>query len=275
MSTITASQVMRATSWADLNLPHDASGLKSAQRAVHPDICSEPSAHDAFTKLPILFHAPDMDLRLAKGKFMGGSVEWKFDIQDQDLTSHAESMQRSVHNQPDGALWAPSGSVMSSTLTNTYGNGWWFLRDFKKLDARTVVWVAKRLMAAISVAEKAGIVHGDINENTVALNPSQHGLMLDGWWTAVEVGETLQVRPDAPTLNKYLNGAAVDSKFSVSQASKLLLKHECGNLESHIKAMWVNPTTPQKAFRIVDEKSREAFGKPTWHELAEPKTKGI
>lgn len=266
---------MRATSWADLNLPHDAKGLRSAQRAVHPDVCLEADAHDAFTKLTVLFEAPDMDLRLAKGSFKGGKVEWKFDTHDQDLADLAHKAHNKIRKVKDGELWVAESSLLGTTLTNTYGDGWWFLRSFPKLDERTVVWVVKRLMAVITLAEKAGMVHGDINKNTVALNPSLHGLRLDGWWTSVNIGESLQVKPDAETLTKYLRGAEVDAKLSVSQAAKMLLDNNCGVLEPLLEKFWTNPPTPQEAFQKLDDASRAKFGKPTWHELKEPKSKGI
>jgi hypothetical protein len=275
LSSITPTKVMQAKNWADLNLTHDRAGLRSAQRAVHPDVCPDPQASDAFTRLEVLFHAPDADLRLARGTFKGGSVEWKFEVQDKDLAEKAYHFQKEIRNQADGSLWVPSPSLDGVTLTNSYGDGWWFLDSFSKLDERTVVWVVKRLMAAIAVADKVGIVHGDINPKTVALSPSRHGLQLDGWWTGVHHGEPLAVKPTAPTLTKWLNGAGASSKLSVSQAAKMMLDHDCGALRGLLASLWTQPKDPSIAFRELDEASKAKFGKPQWHELAEPNTKPI
>ena len=61
-----------------------------------------------------------------------------------------------------------------------------------------------RLLAVIHLAERAGWIHGDIAPGVIALNPVEHGLRLDGWWTAVRSGHRLvavsYTHPTPPTI---------------------------------------------------------------------------
>lgn len=267
--------VLTARRWADLGLPHDQAGLRVAQRAVHPDMCSEAGAADAFMRLKSLFNAPDVDLRIATGTYGSGAVTWAFGDADADLAEVAWSAHRDIR-ATDG-LWAAEATLNSdhTTLTCDYGPGWWWLSDFGVLDERTVVWVAKRLMALAAIAAKHNVVHGDIHPATVALLPAGHGLRLDGWWTGVRVGLPLAVRPVAPTLGRFTKGAPATPELMVSQSAKMLLDHEAGPLTKTLNDLWLRPTGPDAAFHTIDRIAHDAFGKPTWHPLAAPTTKGI
>jgi hypothetical protein len=49
------------------------------------------------------------------------------------------------------------------------------------LDARDVAWMWRRLLVAIGVAHRAGVVHGAVLPDHVLIQPEQHGLVLVGW----------------------------------------------------------------------------------------------
>lgn len=267
--------VLSAKRWADLGLPHDKTGLRQAQRLMHPDVNHDPDAGTAFQRLFELFNAPELDLRLAKGTMNGGSVIWTFDAADADLAEVALSAHRSIRNHK--SMWAAEATLSAdrTELTCGYGDGWWWLSDFGTLDERTVVWVAKRLMALAAIADNCDLVHGDINPSTTVLMPSEHGLRLDGWWTCVRVGEPLSVRPAAPTLARFTKGAPATPELMVSQAAKMLLGHDTGPLTDVLNDLWLRPINPNLAFFAIDAAAVKAFGKASWHPLHAPSAKGI
>ncbi len=49
------------------------------------------------------------------------------------------------------------------------------------LDARDVAWMWRRLLVAIGVAHRAGVVHGAVLPEHVLIEPREHGLVLVGW----------------------------------------------------------------------------------------------
>lgn len=271
--TVKVSDVLKAKRWSDLGFAHDQSGLRAAQREFHPDVCHEANAAEAFIRLKTLFELPDIQTRKADGRFVGGKIAWTFDRDDIDLAQKAVRAQKAMSVESD--LWVPQPELGGETLTCTYGEGWWPLRDFQ-LDERSVVWVAKRLMAVSTIASKLNLVHGDINPKTAMILPEQHGLRLDGWWTSVADGEVLEVLPEAPTPTKWLNGSAATPKLMVAQSAKMLLgNHDCGPLKDVLKDLWLRPTSPQTAFETIDTTAKTAFGANSWHPLSQPNVEGI
>lgn len=49
------------------------------------------------------------------------------------------------------------------------------------LDGRDAAWMWRRLLVAIGVAHRAGVVHGAVLPAHVLIEPDQHGLVLVGW----------------------------------------------------------------------------------------------
>lgn len=49
------------------------------------------------------------------------------------------------------------------------------------LDAREVAWMWRRLLVAIGLAHRAGVVHGAVVPDHVLIEQEQHGLVLAGW----------------------------------------------------------------------------------------------
>jgi hypothetical protein len=60
------------------------------------------------------------------------------------------------------------------------------------LDARDVAWMWRRLLVAIGLAHRAGVVHGAVLPDHVLIQPEQHGLVLVGWCYAA-IGPTDRV----------------------------------------------------------------------------------
>ena len=269
--------VLNATSWDQLGLERDKTGLRKAQVRVHPDVCKHPQANLAFTKLKSLFHAPDVSLRLAAGRFGGGSIYWSFDALNSDLLDRAEKAQNALWKSSEPVQWVPEPHRNKLTLESRYGPGWWLLSAFKELDERTIAWIWRRLLTVIHLAEREGWVHGDINANTVALLPSEHGLRLDGWWTAVPFGASLEVSPYAFTLPRYLSGNPTDTELSVSQSAALLL--ESGKtspaLGKFLYEMRLRPIPVEKAVHRGEAALKKDFGGSKWHPLPAPPSKSI
>jgi hypothetical protein len=60
------------------------------------------------------------------------------------------------------------------------------------LDARDVAWMWRRLLVAIGLAHRAGVVHGAVVPDHVLIEPDQRGLVLVGWCYAA-IGPTDRV----------------------------------------------------------------------------------
>jgi hypothetical protein len=163
----------------------------------------------------------------------------------------------------------PSASLLVQYAARA--EDWWFASAFERLDGRTAVWVAKRFAAAIIEAAAMGWVHGDIHPGTVVICPAEHGLRLDGWWSAVRLGERLTVKPAAPTPPRWLGGAGASEQLSVAQAAAYLRtvtapKRLIEVFDEHA----TNPGSAGQFFSDVREVAHRVYGKAVWHELAEP-----
>lgn len=282
MATPTVEAVLSASSWADLGLPRTRASLRTAARAVHPDLCSDPRAGRAFARLNDLFAAPEHALRVATAQRAGpGVLRWTPRSSFDDLADVARQAMADVAATTPGAAprfatWTLPGPGVTVAYAQAGadepGQRWWFLRDFPRLDSRTGVWVAKRLAAAVAAAERAGWVHGDIHPATVVLDPAGHGLRLDGWWSAVRLDERIAVAPTAPTPPRWLGGAAADATMSVAQAAAMLVERCAADepLRTVLARHAVDPGTPVQLHDDVDRAARALYGAPSWHVLADP-----
>lgn len=278
--TITVDEVLSAAKWQDLGVPRTDDSLRALRKRLHPDVCRDPGATDAFTRLEALFNMPEFDLRVASGERSGNGIRWTVKDGFKDLEAVAVRVMGDLSHCPEPRFFtrvtagAPGIHVRYAEET---GERWWFLKDFGSLDSRTVVWVAKRISAAIRVADKSGWAHGDIHPGTVVLLPSQHGLKLDGWWGAVKNGQKLVASPTGKTPNRYLRGAVADSALSVGQAAAMLLG--ISNPDAAIKAVLVkhssNPGDALAFFNEMDSAAKRTYGEPKWHPLPEPTTPSI
>lgn len=268
--------ILESSRWSEIGFPHTKEGLRKAQAQVHPDICHDPRANDAFIKVTELFNSPQIDLRLAAGYYDNGSIKWVFEPSNYDLRDSALRIQRKIWESTDKVKWVPKPSVQKNNLISEYGEGWWVLSDFKKLDERTSVWIWRRLLAVISVAEKCGYVHGDINSNSVVVHPKEHGLRLDAWWTAVDLNTPLQVSPVASTPPAFLSGNDCNAELSISQASSMLLTYDVAeNLRELLTEWRLRPVSVEEAYKQSNNAIEKDFGESQWHELSHPDSPSI
>ncbi len=54
------------------------------------------------------------------------------------------------------------------------------------LDARDVAWMWRRLLVALGLAHRAGVVHGAVLPDHVLIEPAEHGLVLANWCYAAD-----------------------------------------------------------------------------------------
>lgn len=276
---LTPAAVLAATRWAELGVPRTPAGLRALRRALHPDLCTDPLAGAAFAHVTALYDGPDVALRLATARRDGpGRLVWTPVPGFEDLLDVADrahgDLARTRHPRFFTRMAPAPGA--SHTRLVTYDDGgtarWWFLADVGRLDSRTAVWVAKRLAAAIEQAAEVGWVHGDIHAGTVVLCPEEHGLRLDGWWSAVRLGDRLAVAPRAPTPPRWLGGARVDPCLAVAQAAATVLEvaDVDAPLADVLRRHATGPGLPSALVRDVDGAARSLYGAPAWHPLPEP-----
>ena len=276
--------VLAAAAWSDLpGYPRDARGLRRLQRELHPDVNPDPRAADAFARIEVLFNAPDVVVHLARGRKRSGAMEWDLGAGNEDLAATAVVAARDVLRQPnpDGSAptvqWVPTPAASGHVLTSDYGPGWWLLTDFPALDAATAAWVWNRLLAVISMAERAGWIHGDIAPGVIALDPAEHGLRLDGWWTAVRPGHRLVVAPTSTTPPAYKGGKRADAQLSLAQAASSLLERSAPSpkIKNLLLQTSLRPAGLPKTLKHTRGALHADFGRRAWHELAAPSAVAI
>ncbi|MET7875677.1 serine/threonine protein kinase [Micromonospora profundi] len=59
------------------------------------------------------------------------------------------------------------------------------------LDARDVAWMWRRLLVALGLAHRAGVVHGAVLPRHVLIEPAAHGVVLVDWCFSAPVGSTI------------------------------------------------------------------------------------
>ncbi|MGW2626495.1 serine/threonine protein kinase [Micromonospora taraxaci] len=59
------------------------------------------------------------------------------------------------------------------------------------LDARDVAWMWRRLLVALGLAHRAGVVHGAVLPRHVLIEPDAHGVVLVDWCFSAPVGGTI------------------------------------------------------------------------------------
>ncbi|MGI5524841.1 serine/threonine protein kinase [Micromonospora sp. CA-259024] len=59
------------------------------------------------------------------------------------------------------------------------------------LDARDVAWMWRRLLVALGLAHRAGVVHGAVLPRHVLIEPDAHGVVLVDWCFSARAGSTI------------------------------------------------------------------------------------
>lgn len=268
----TVDQILKARTWRDLNA--NRSDIKSLRKSMHPDVNHDPKAHDAFIRLNELFRKADIETRYATGLRIGGIIEWRPQPSFLDLHKNALTAMEKL-SRTKGSLFLP---VVDEATSDSYsvnlGSGWYLLDDFDSIDARSTVWIAKRMLAAIIYF--GDILHGDINSANVLIHPEMHGLIIEGWQASVRAGTPLICKPSyAPT--KYLGGAPADQQLSVAQAMDVLTKRFSD--DSLLSELYVenrlSPQSPAALFDKIDKTAQKLFGPNKFHKLDKPNIKEI
>lgn len=272
---VSVAEVLSAKTWRALKMPKTKDSLRDLQRALHPDVNPDPQANDAFAKAMSLFEGPDFMLRVANGTATESHlIGWNptKDFGDRNIVAVRALEQLAKLPDEFRRFFPKIHDFGPDHITVAYGEGWWFVEDFPEFDSRTSVWIAKRGAAAIKKAAESGIVHGDINPKTVVLLPSQHGLMLDGWWHSVKLGSRLALKPEAPTPARYFGGAEADEKLMVAQFAAMLTSRSNPDkvlLEAFKKAS-LGTMDAEKFFNLVSDAATKLYGPASWHELNVP-----
>lgn len=60
------------------------------------------------------------------------------------------------------------------------------------IEGRDVAWMWRRILVALGFAHEVGIVHGAVTPDHVMIHPEEHGLVLVGWGSSVNVGEVIE-----------------------------------------------------------------------------------
>lgn len=266
--------VLHARSWRELNIPKTRENLRDLQRNFHPDVNNDPNAHEAFVKVMSLFEGPDFMLRVVEGiSTEAHLIGWRMHNSFDDRKIVAVRALEQLAQLPDkfNRFFPKIHDFGPDHLTVSYGEGWWFLDDFGKFDSKTAVWIAKRAAAAVLKASEVGLVHGNINPKTVVLLPSEHGLMLDGWWHSVKSGERLQLKPEAHTPAKYFGGAPADEQLMVAQLAAMLTdRAEADKLLAETFKKFSIGGKAKDFFNEVDTVAKKLYGPPSWHVLENP-----
>jgi serine/threonine protein kinase len=58
------------------------------------------------------------------------------------------------------------------------------------IGGRDIAWMWRRLLVAVGFAHEVGIVHTAISPDHIMIHPDEHGLVLVGWGTSTEMGDT-------------------------------------------------------------------------------------
>ncbi|MDR3359266.1 MAG: hypothetical protein LBO20_01125 [Bifidobacteriaceae bacterium] len=98
----TLAQLLAATAWRELALPHDKATLRRLQRRIHPDLCRHPAAGEAFAHLQDLYDQGEFSLRVAQAERQGpGRLRWTLRPGFEDLAlacdQACERLERARH----------------------------------------------------------------------------------------------------------------------------------------------------------------------------------
>lgn len=123
--------------------------------------------------------------------------------------SFADDAMRKEHERYlPGEDWTPYATADDRVLYVRVKKaaGMILLRDLVqhmgKLPAVHVAWITSSLLALSCYLDWAAVVHGDINEGTLFVDPAQHAVsLLGGWWYAARAGVKLVAAPST-TLNE-------------------------------------------------------------------------
>jgi serine/threonine protein kinase len=175
---------------------------KQMAKIIHPDVCHEPGAKDALTKLN------QWKEELEKGKIHyddAGIVTYK--ILNSNIEGNLPVLQQSLNNFnklksfkekididfqryiPNKALLTPNNdkSKLDLSLTNRCIP----ISSIGTLPQVHVNWILSRMLEFIGYIHKKGYVHAGINPDSVYVEPKNHGINVISFYHMAEVNKKL------------------------------------------------------------------------------------
>lgn len=189
-------------------------------RLTHPDACpGDGPAAAAFARLAALWQRRDSDVSraavTARGdlanlyRMRGGLLKLPRDPADNDLMDREAAALARLRRDTEPRLAAYLPELVEvrrirdpRTGAERRGNLLAELSEFRSLadvrtafpagiDPRDAAWMWRRLLVAIGVAHRAGLVHGAVLPEHVLIHPAEHGLVLVDWCYSGPAGSPL------------------------------------------------------------------------------------
>jgi hypothetical protein len=111
----------------------------------------------------------------------------------------ADKFSAYIPNLIDSFLYEKGGVVRQANIFERQ-MGWYSLEEVHAaypggIDPKDMAWMWRRLLVSLGFAHINGVIHGAVLPKNIWILPEQHGLRLDGWWSAVfhpeETGERI------------------------------------------------------------------------------------
>ncbi len=90
------------------------------------------------------------------------------------------------------------------------------------LDPRDAAWMARRLLVAVGVAHRAGLVHGAVVPDHVLIHPGEHGLVLVDWCYATVPGE-----PVPALIDRYRDWYPAEATTGAGPGTDIAMAAQC------------------------------------------------
>jgi len=125
------------------------------------------------------------------------------------------------------------------------------------IDARTAVWIWRRLLDLLAWIHENGVVHANVRPEHVLVHPRDHGAVLVGWSRATLLekrrGATEDILGSTESLRYVLGGAIPSPLQSVLDSAERGFESDASRLNEMIRVA-----------------AREAFGAPKYHPFTMP-----
>ncbi|GAA2908584.1 hypothetical protein GCM10010517_75020 [Streptosporangium fragile] len=126
------------------------------------------------------------------------------------------------------------------------------------LDPRDAAWIWRRLLVAIGVAHRVGVVHGAVFGHHVLVHPIDHGLVLVDWSQSVPAGTPITAlvarhRDDYPpeVLARKPATPATDIRLATRCVAALMGERVPGPIRHFVRGSLLGP--PDDAWRLLAE----------------------
>lgn len=189
---------------------------RALARLVHPDTAG-PRGTEAFARLSRLWHERGT-IRSAKGEYSTATLEYRGDLANlyrvpgghlklvrdpscNDLMAREAAALRRLaeygdprylpyvprlvdafrHRAGPSATTASRGNVIATSARNLHSLAEVARRRPHGLDPRDAAWMWRRLLVALGLAHRAGVIHGAVLPEHVLIEPDDHGVVLVDW----------------------------------------------------------------------------------------------